>query len=155
MQDNILKSILANNFTIYKEENTLITQTRNEVTNQFNILKTEGFSSYAKYVEARTKEKEECLSKRKYYKLKKKEKEELSKLPLPMTCEVTYAYDPNDVPLDVKNLIAYARALDPKFDDCYFVHFADHLSAASNLCLKATWGWVSFRLPNAFLRRSL
>ncbi len=79
--------------------------------NQFNILKSQGFSSYAKYVEAKTKEKEECLSKREYYKLKKKEKEELSKLPFPMTCEVIYAYDPNDVPDEVKNLIAYAREL--------------------------------------------
>ncbi len=77
--------------------------------NQMNILKTQGFSSYAKYVEERTKQKEECLSKREYYKLRKQEKEELKKLPIP--CEVKYAYDPNNVPDEVKNMITYASEL--------------------------------------------
>lgn len=74
-----------------------------------NILKTQGFSSYAKYVEARKKEKEECVSKREYYRQKKLEKEELSKLPI--KAEVIYAYDPNNVPDEVKNLISYASEL--------------------------------------------
>lgn len=76
---------------------------------QINILKTEGFSSYAKYVENRTKEKEECLSKREYYRLKKLENEELNKLPT--ISNITYKMDLNNIPDDVKNLILYASKL--------------------------------------------
>ncbi len=89
-----------------KEDTILITQTRNEIMNQFEILKSQGFDAYKKYVDSKKEEQKKTLTKREYYEWLHAVNENLKNIPY--TTEVIHHYDLATAPDEIKEAISYA-----------------------------------------------
>jgi len=74
--------------------------------NQFEILKSQGFDAYKKYVDSKKEEQKKTLTKREYYEWLHAVNENLKSIPY--TTEVIHHYDLANAPDEIKETISYA-----------------------------------------------
>ena len=74
--------------------------------NQFEILKSQGFDAYKKYVDSKKEEQKKTLTKREYYEWLHTVNENLKNIPY--TTEVIHHYDLATAPDEIKEVISYA-----------------------------------------------